>query len=223
MRHTLLLIFSFISLVINAQYYVVDTLKLNNSYDDLIKDPDNVKYQEAFFNAFPASWVEYSNTYIQPRIFQEENINPIAKPFDDKMSELFYKHIDAYQNLLNSIPDSLYCAKLINTSIGALYECDAPNFLQSALHDTMEHRKAVMMKIISEMTIGDQLRFWLFYWASEFRDVYLTEFEKLYSDMIEKYPEEAATMKIGYEYACGNSLFDTFGHIGQKKYQNIKN
>lgn len=45
--------------------------------------------------------------------------------------------INALKNKMTAISDSIYCAKVINLSIGAMYDADAANALKTLLHHVM--------------------------------------------------------------------------------------
>ena len=210
-----LLIFAVLMAVCaNAQYYIIDTLQLNSAYRALMADPNDPTKQMAFFEAFPASWSEYATTYIQP-IASGKN-RAIDQPFDDRMTAIALDQVLSLGKL-NAIPDSLVCPKAVNIAVGAVYDVDGPNYFLSTLRNLMKHRESEMLKVISEMTDGDQLRFWLFFWASQIESPQLkAEFDQLYKVISKEYPDEAEAMKIGFEYAHGKSVFDGYGHIGMK-------
>lgn len=216
-KSAFLIIFAVLtSIGANAQYYIIDTLKLNSSYRALTADPDNPAKQMAFFEAFPASWSEYSTTYIQP--FAYDRSGAINQPFDDRMTTVALDQVLSFGKL-NAIPDSIVCPKAVNIAVSAVYDVDGPNYFLTTLRNLMKDRESEMLKVISEMTDGDQLRFWLFFWASQIESPKLkAEFDQLYNVMNKEYPADATALKIGFEYAYGKSVFDGDGHISMKSH-----
>lgn len=186
---------------------VVDTLALSDAYNALMRHPNDKKCQERFFKVFPSTWFEYISTYGFP-----EQMNPRTDVVYGK------GHIDAFCNL-NLISDTLYCAKLIDLSIGAYIDADAPNYLKSQLHHVMGKNTPLMMKLISSMLESDQMLFWGFYWASLHKDdAGQTEYNNLVSSQQNKYPEEVKIIKYAFECFYGKSTFSSFpeSHVGLK-------
>lgn len=214
-KATFLILFAILAtLGAHAQYYIIDTLQLNSAYRALMAAPNDPAKQMAFFDAFPASWSEYATTYIQP-VASGKN-RAIHQPFDDRMTAIALDQVLSFGKL-NTIPDSLICPKAVNIAVSAVYDVDGPNYFLSTLRNLMKDRESEMLKVISEMTVGDQLRFWMFFWASQFEHPQAkANFERLYNVMLKKYPADAPAMKIGFEYANGKSVFDADGHIGMK-------
>lgn len=185
---------------------VVDTLTLSNAYNALMKHPDDKKCQENFFKEFPTTWFEYISTYGYPegQIISENDI------------AYGRGHIEAFGNL-DLINDTLYCTKLIDLSIGAYIDADAPNYLHWQLHNNMGKKTALMMKLISSMLESDQMLFWGFYWASLHKSKTLqTECDNLISSQQNIYPNEVKIMRTAFELFCGKSTFSSFSntHVG---------
>lgn len=38
---------------VSAQYFVIDTLKLNKAYNELLSDTQSIEKQQEYFSAFP--------------------------------------------------------------------------------------------------------------------------------------------------------------------------
>ena len=47
----------------SAQYFIIDTLRLNKAYDELLRSPQSLEKQMEFFDAFPCNWAEFYDTY----------------------------------------------------------------------------------------------------------------------------------------------------------------
>lgn len=187
---------------------VIDTLALSNAYNALVKNPNDRKCQEDFFNAYPRNWFEYISTYGYP----EGKMSP--------RNDVQYGqgHMNAFANL-NLINDTLYCSKLIDISIGAYIDADAPNELKCLLGNMMHKKSSLMMELISSMLDSDQMLFWGFYWVSLHRDSHSQEeLERIIATHGKDYPDEMKIVKTTYEYFCGKSIFASFpeSHIGLK-------
>ena len=50
-------------LTATAQYFPVDTARLNNAYKVLLQNPQSSKSQSDFFRAFPDNWDDFNSTY----------------------------------------------------------------------------------------------------------------------------------------------------------------
>ena len=193
-------------------YLPVDTLILNASERELIKN-NSFSNQKAFFDAFPKDWPQYITTY------QYSD----KKGFDKTMYSRAGYQVQAFGEKLTLIDDPTYCARVVNLAIGAELDADAPNYLNELQHKVMREKTEAMMKIISGLVEGDQMLYWQFYWSNNFRKPILeTEYNKLYDQLKTKYPEEMKIMSIAFEYFCGKSFFMTDGHIDGKKYENEK-
>ena len=46
-----------------AQYYPVDTARLNKAYDALMKKPRTAATEKEYLEAFPTTWMEFYMTY----------------------------------------------------------------------------------------------------------------------------------------------------------------
>lgn len=195
-----------------AQYFMVDTLKLNRAERALNKT-NSLENQKAFFDAFPKDWPQYITTY------QYSD----KKGFDKTMYSRAGYQVQAFGEKLTLIDDPTYCARVVNLAIGAELDADAPNYLKELQHKVMREKTDAMMKIISGLIEGDQMLYWQFYWSNNFRKPILeAEYNKLYDQLKAKYPEEMKIMSIAFEYFCGKSVFMSDGHIGGKKYENEK-
>lgn len=183
-------------------------------------DPNNPTKQMAFFEAFPETWTEYLTTYVKLYDPGYSKRGPANQKFDLTMSNLNQSHIDAMMYKTWTVPDSIYCAKIVNISIGAFLDGDIAENSKSVLRAAMQgKRKSAMLKTIFSMTPNDQMRFWMYYWGTYTRATKIAdEFFLLHKELAPKYPEEAALMKKAYDISFGQSEFEGLGHIDKKKY-----
>lgn len=190
----------FYVLNIHSQCFV-DTAKLNQSYRNLQHYSVNYEREKAFFDAFPASWMEFYLTYHW---------------YKDRPYRLDYRdHIEAFGNL-KLIPDTAYCDKLIFIGVGGKWDADAISDLQDLLHRVMDKKSDVFFARLSLQHRGFQLRFWQYYWSAithpedglkRTRKDYPQECEALKNKMKAKYPNEVKTMEIAMSYALGEINF----------------
>jgi hypothetical protein len=179
-----------------AQYFPVDTGELNSAYRALQKNPVSRERQVAFFNAFPSTWMEYIMTYQYM----------CDKRYDLSMYLLAVNHLSAFENMLSQIPDSTYSAKLVRLSIGGRAAVDAPTYLQGLVQRYTLKKPEAIFAHLSMLKQGDQLRFWLFYWHSMFKEKKMkTEVEQLKNRMSRSKPEEVKIMEVGFEYSWGQA------------------
>ncbi|MDR3118602.1 MAG: hypothetical protein LBU44_04180, partial [Mediterranea sp.] len=130
------LIALFATILMQAQCYPVDVAKLEAAYQALTKNPNALKRQQDFFNAFPSTWMEYILTYRYPY--------PRRKN-DETMYYDALKHVEALKNL-TLIPDSIYCEKLVDLAVGGKWDAEAASHLKILLFRTMENRRDAMFK-----------------------------------------------------------------------------
>ena len=149
------LLFTTLLTTATAQYFPVDTARLNKAYRTLEKDPQAKELQLDFFRAFPNNWEEFNSTYKYCS----------NKGYDLSMYKIAYKHIQALGNC-TAINDTLFCNKLIALSVGATLDADAPSYLQGVLHYTMKKENDIFLHCLSNIDKGHQMQFWQFYWSS---------------------------------------------------------
>ena len=193
---TLLLFAAFLSTV-TAQYFPIDTTRLNKTYWALLQDPQSRELQLDFFRAFPDNWDDFNSTY---KYSDKDG-------YDLSMYNRAYEHIKALAECY-AINDTIYCNKLIALSVGASLDADAPNYLQTLLHDTMQEKNDVFIHCLSKIEKGHQMQFWQFYWSNTVDgQSQEKEFQTLYNINKGKYPNLMKTMSIAFEYFNNEVLF----------------
>ena len=181
----------------SAQYFIIDTLRLNKAYDELLRSPQSMEKQRGYFNAFPCNWAEFYDTYKYCS----------NKGYDLSMYRRANEHIQALEHC-TAINDTLFCNRLIDLSVGASLDADAPCYLNMLLHNTVEKKSDVFMYCLSEIEKGHQMQFWQFYWSNIVDgQSQEKEFEALYNINKEKYPCLMKTMSIAFEFFNTGVLF----------------
>ena len=181
----------------NAQYFQVDTAKLNTAYRALVNEPDKKENQLQFFDAFPCNWREFITTYgFSSRILGQCPHDG----YDYTKYSASKSHIEALGSI-SLVNDTVYCRKLVNIAVGGIYEADAPNFFNSLLHRVMSKKMDVMLYTVSRLRKGHCMQFWQFYWSSNGKsDELEREFAHLYELNIGKYPDMMKMMEIAFHY-----------------------
>lgn len=177
-----------------AQYFPVDTARLNNAYKDLMNDPQNARAQKNYFDAFPNTWDEFIMTY---QYFSD-------KEYDPTMYLNAVDHTNALYEL-KTIPDSLYCSKIISLSIGGRINKNVTNDFLGGLKIlakwTMKTKMNTMFALLSKLRKGHQFEFWSFYWANvHYRKEINMEFDAIKQKNEKTYPKEVGVMVDAYKY-----------------------
>ena len=168
----------------------VDTARLNKAFAALEKEPLSERRQQDFFNAFPDCWNDFDNTY---RYCDKEG-------YDLSMYNQAYEHIRALGEC-TALNDTLFCNRLIALSVGASLDADAPNHLQTLLHNIMQQKNDVFMYCLSQIGKGYQMQFWQFYWSSITDNQNANkEYLELYNRYKTEYPDMMKVMSIAFEY-----------------------
>jgi len=215
---------------VGAQYYFTDTAAVNTAYRELIKNPGSEAHFRNYVKAFPRTWQEYVNLYVVPyEVGNRQGFDStMANLCSGQVSALNYRvkildgHIELSPYDRKPGEDSTVCAKIVNIAVGIPYGCDQLGYLQSALRDNLRDRRDAMFKTVVNLTEPDQLRFWLLVCASiTDKDSLKKELDGIYEAFRARYPVEAKTMRIGYDYAFNRSVLDSDGrgHIGMRKAQ----
>ena len=183
----------------SAQYFIVDTLRLNKAYDELLSNPQSLEKQKEYFNAFPCNWAEFYDTY---KYCSNDG-------YDLSMYRRANEYIQALGNC-TAINDTLFCNRLIALSVGASIDADAPCYLKMLLHNTMEKKSDVFMYCLSKIEKGHQMQFWQFYWSNIVdgnAKADAKEFKALYKKYKRKYLQMMKRMDIAFENFSGGVLF----------------
>lgn len=170
--------------------FIVDTLKLNTAYRNLVKNINIQLWQQAYFNAFPKNWQEFINLYS----FDKSGI-------DRTMYDLGYEQLQMFGNKLTLVNKDAYLNRLIDLATGAVLDADAPNYLQTVLHKFMEKDMENFMEQLSRRSSDVQTSFWSFYWSAPYHvqtyGKHLNRYNKVFKD---DYPEMVRIMNECYKF-----------------------
>lgn len=152
MRRSLVIILAMLFCLLEGYSREADSIYANVSqaYQKLLKE-HSASAEIGYFRAFPDNAYEFVAWEIH----------------SSKNNEDIYKYVQMLGKL-TSVKDTLYCKKLINLSIGASLDADGLSYLHDLLHEKLKDDglSGVFPVILSGMTKGEQLRFWMFYWSS---------------------------------------------------------
>lgn len=198
-----------------AQCYEGEFDALCRSYDVLRTDSSK-ENQWLYFNAFPDNWDEFVLTERMLECNPSKGCN-----IDDYIAALFR---------LPAVNDTLFCIKMINISIGGRLDADGPNMFLHALHVRMgctvccplsteagnrEQSWDLMLRLLSDISECDRLRFWQYYWSSLYHeedgghkdDRHRPEMEWLKRRYRKQYPELMALSALAYKHFAGGVTF----------------
>lgn len=177
---------------VSSQFYLVDIIRLNNAYKELMDHPKSASAQKAYFDAFPSTWEEFIMTY-QYIPDKEYDLTMFFKACD---------HLEAWYHL-TSIPDSVYCNKLISIAIGGRAQDGSHEFygLKPLLKWAMKNKMETMFSVLSHLRKGHQFEFWAFYWSSlNYQEMMQKEYELLKQKNEKPYADAVAIMSDAYKY-----------------------
>jgi hypothetical protein len=187
-----------------SQYFPVDTTRLNQTYNDLIKAPFSFEKEKAFLDAFPSTFSEYIMVY---QYVPDPN-------YDLTMYHKGLDHVLKGLGGLKMIPDTIFCDKLIKLSLNGRWNADAPNYLKMLLHQVIEKKPEIMFERLNKMMIGQQFSFWYFYFSSlSIKEDGKTNFQQIKMQMEKNYSKEIKDMEAAYQAAYGKAfLSEDFPH-----------
>lgn len=209
---------------------LTDSVKLNSTYQALVFDTQNESLQRAWFDAMPASSYEIIRMFKPRWVVEVENMpryvdstgNVVSGPlkskaydeYDNRLFMLFY----ALKNYTNLVPDSIFCPKLINMSVGLANihlgdESDKTGQLQHIILNALDNRGDTMMELISRMSAFDMMQFWLFVFRTGYQSEYFESLENLCNRYADKYPEQCKAAQLAFSYAWGQDISDEHDHL----------
>ena len=193
MRKFILVIFSvvFVNSIFGQYSLGVDTVRLNAAYCKLVKEPNVPERQKAFFDAFPDTWMGYVMTY-------QYTLN---KKSNRSLYDVAADHVDALRDKMASIPDSVYCKKIVRIALGGVWDADTPNYFKGVLKAAVKNKRDCMFRTIAQLRKGHQMQFWQFYWSNIVRSKPLEdEFNSLKAWSEKRYPDETKVMNVAFDY-----------------------
>ena len=184
----------------SANAFIVDTLKLNTAYRNLVKNINIQVWQQAYFEAFPKNWKEFINLYS----FDKSGI-------DRTMYDMAYEQVQLFGNKLTLVNKGAYLNRLIDLTTGAVLGADAPNYLQTMVHEFMNKDMGNFMEQLSKRSNDVQTSFWSFYWSAPYHvqtyGKHLNRYNKVFKD---DYPEMVRIMNECYKFNGSEEVQEQF-------------
>ena len=185
-----------------AQYYPVDTAKLNKAYDALMKKPRTANIEKEYLEAFPTTWMEFYMTY---QYINDEN-------YSTKMVKQCNKQIEALFSLKH-LNDTTFCEKIVNLTIGLKESCEQTTLFQSYLMGYLLKNDKLVLDYLSKLRKGYQMEFWQFCWSSVTECNWEEHFKTLYKRNKKAFPQLMETSRVAFEYFYnGINYPDHFPH-----------
>lgn len=172
-----------------AQYFPIDTARLNNAYRAIISGERNIKSEIEFLEAYPTTWLEFYMTYSY--VEDEE--------YDMEMSQLCTEHISTLFGL-SLINDTIKCKKIVDLTIGMKESGECTGVYQDYLVGYILSNEELVLDYLSKLKKGHQMEFWQFCWSSTCECNRAEHFNKIYNRNKDKYPEEMEISRIAYQH-----------------------
>ena len=182
-------LFLIIALTVTAQYFPVDTAKLNKAYMTLKQGICTEKTEMDFLEAFPTTWLEFYMTY---SYINDEN-------YDISMSQICSEHLITLLGL-SHVNDTLLCKKVVNLTIGMKDNGECTSVYQDYLIGYIFKNEDLIINTLSKLRKGHQMEFWQFCWSSTCECNRAEHFNKIYNRNKDKYPEEMEISRIAYQH-----------------------
>ena len=172
-----------------AQYFPVDTAKLNSAYRTLEQGIYTEKTEMDFLEAFPTTWLEFYMTY---SYINDEN-------YDTTMSQKCSEQIIRLFGL-SHINESIYCEKIINLTIGLKESNECTGIFQDCLINYIFNNENLVLNYLSTLKKGHRMQFWQFCWSSTSECNRAEDFNEIYIRNKDKYPEEMEISRTAFQY-----------------------
>ena len=127
--------------------------QLDSLYRLLIAEPESLERQQAFFDLFPANFKDFKRTY---------GFDPELSDYD-LMPSLAYDHLLNGFAKLDKIVDTTYYTRLIDLSIGGVWDAGAAGFLQELLYVKSKEKPDLLFYLLSTFPDEKVYSFWYFY------------------------------------------------------------
>ena len=200
------LLFSSIFSTATAQYFPVDTARLNNAYRILEQGICTEKTEMEFLKAFPTTWLEFYMTYC----------NVPDEACDNSICDMCTEHTTALF-CLSHINDTIKCKKIVDLTIGMKESGECTGVYQDYLVGYIFKNEKLVLDYLSTLRRGHQMQFWQFCWSTVTECDRIHDFENLYNRNKERYPEEMEISCTAFQYFYdGINYPELFPHKKEK-------
>ena len=176
-------------LTATAQYFPVDTARLNNAYKVLMSGERTSETEMEFLEAYPTTWLEFYMTY--SFVYNE--------PGNDAMCDMCSEHIATLMSLTH-INDTIQCKKIVDLTIGMKETGECTGIYQDYLVGYILNNDELVLNYLSKLRKGHQMQFWQFCWSTVTECDRFHHFEKLYHLNKQKYPEQMEISYTAFKY-----------------------
>ena len=172
-----------------AQYFPVDTAKLNSAYRTLISGNRTFETETEFLEAYPTTWLEFYMTY---SFVNDENYNY-------SMCKMCCEHISALFSL-SKVNDTVFCKKIVGLTVGMKEVGECTSFFQDNLVGYILNNDKLVLDYLSKFRKGYQMEFWQFCWSTVTDNNRAGDFKELYNRNKKKFPEQMKISLIAFQY-----------------------
>ena len=173
----------------SAQYFPVDTARLNKAYRALKSENRTLKTEMEFLEAYPTTWLEFYMTY---SFVDDEN-------YDYSMCKMCCEHISTLFSL-TKVSDSVFCKKVVDLTVGMKETGECTSFFQDYLLGYILNNDKLVLDYLSKLKKSYQMEFWQFCWSTVTECSRAEYFEKIYARNKRKYPEQIKIARIAFNY-----------------------
>lgn len=183
------LLFSALSATTQAQYFPIDTARLNNAYRTLTNGERTAENEMEFLEAYPTTWLEFYMTYSY--VYDEE--------YDIGMSQLCTEHITTLFGL-SHINDTVKCKKIVDLTIGMKESGEYTGVYQDYLIGYILNNEVLVLDYLSKLKKGHQMEFWQFCWSTATECSRAEDFNEIYNRLKNRFPKEMEISRAAFQY-----------------------
>ena len=185
--------------VLGRQSGIFDVYDLDDAYHYLRAHPADSAAQMRFFNAFPSTWTELTETY-RYRLDKHSDLHMYLENCEQML---------AFEQLLGVVPDEVFLRKYVNLCKGGIdpdldHTADDMSISYFVADKVLKKKACPLLRILQDMTFKDQLEFW----RSLFHHGYEPDLFKAISEARKKYgaayPVAFMVIDDALKYYCNN-------------------
>ena len=191
-----------------AQYFPIDTARLNSAYRAIISGERNIKTEMEFLETYPTTWLEFYMTY-----------NYVDdKEYDIEMSQLCTEHISTLFGL-SHINDTVKCKKIVDLTIGMKESGECTGVYQDYLVGYILSNEELVLDYLSKLKKGHQMEFWQFCWSTVTECSRAEAFNEIYNRMRNRFPREMEISRNAFRYFYNGINYPTLLPHKEEEYQ----
>ena len=185
--------------VLGRQPDIFDVYGLDDAYHYLRAHPADSAAQIRFFNAFPSTWTELTETY-RYRLDKHSDLHMYLENCEQ---------MQAFQQLLGVVPDDVFLRKFVNLCKGGIdpdLEHTADDmFIYYFVADEVLRKKACpLLRILQDMTFKDQFEFWRSLFHRGYESTLFNAISEARKKYGAAYPVAFMVIDDALKYYCNN-------------------